>query len=63
MSRAGTPVTGGNVSLCNEDGETAIRPTPVIGMVGVIDDVELRVPMGSAQKAISWCFWAPLAMR
>ena len=42
----GTPVTGGNVSLCNEDGETAIRPTPVIGMVGVIDDVELRVPMG-----------------
>jgi len=42
----GTPVTGGNVSLSNEDGETAIRPTPVIGMVGVIDDVELRVPMG-----------------
>ncbi len=42
----GTPVTGGNVSLSNEDGETAIRPTPVIGMVGVIDDVELRVPIG-----------------
>jgi len=42
----GTPVTGGNVSLSNEDGETAIRPTPVIGMVGAIDDVELRVPMG-----------------
>ena len=41
-----TPVTGGNVSLSNEDGETAIRPTPVIGMVGVMDDVELRVPMG-----------------
>ncbi len=42
----GTPVTGGNVSLYNEDGETAIRPTPVIGMVGVIDDVERTVPMG-----------------
>jgi len=42
----GTPVTGGNVSLYNEDGETAIRPTPVIGMVGVINDVERRVPMG-----------------
>jgi phosphoribosylformylglycinamidine synthase len=46
----GTPVTGGNVSLANEDGETAIRPTPVIGMVGVMDDVELRVPMGFAAE-------------
>lgn len=41
-----TPITGGNVSLYNEDGETAIRPTPVIGMVGVIDDVKASVPMG-----------------
>ena len=46
----GTPVTGGNVSLANEDGETAIRPTPVIGMVGVMDDVGLRVPMGFAAE-------------
>ena len=46
----GTPVTGGNVSLANEDGETAIRPTPDIGMVGVMDDVELRVPMGFAAE-------------
>jgi len=34
-----TPVTGGNVSLYNETDGRAIYPTPVIGMVGVIDDV------------------------
>jgi phosphoribosylformylglycinamidine synthase len=34
-----TPVTGGNVSLFNETDGRAIYPTPVIGMVGVIDDV------------------------
>ncbi|MCR4425903.1 MAG: phosphoribosylformylglycinamidine synthase subunit PurL [Firmicutes bacterium] len=42
----GTPVTGGNVSFYNEDGETAIYPTPVIGMVGVLEDVSRRVPSG-----------------
>ena len=35
----GTPVTGGNVSLYNENPQGAIYPTPVIGMVGLIDDV------------------------
>jgi len=35
----GTPVTGGNVSLYNENPQGAVHPTPVIGMVGVIDDV------------------------
>ena len=34
-----TPVTGGNVSLFNETDGRAIYPTPVVGMVGVIDDV------------------------
>jgi phosphoribosylformylglycinamidine synthase len=34
-----TPVTGGNVSLFNETDGRAIYPTPVIGMVGVVDDV------------------------
>jgi phosphoribosylformylglycinamidine synthase II len=34
-----TPVTGGNVSLYNETDGQAIYPTPVIGMVGVIEDV------------------------
>ncbi|MFH1373288.1 MAG: phosphoribosylformylglycinamidine synthase subunit PurL [bacterium] len=34
-----TPVTGGNVSFYNEDPQTAVFPTPTIGMVGLIDDV------------------------
>ena len=41
-----TPITGGNVSLSNEDGQTPIRPTPAIGMLGVLDDVSLAVPSG-----------------
>lgn len=39
-----TPVTGGNVSLFNETDGQAIYPTPVIGMVGVIDDVDRITP-------------------
>ncbi len=35
-----TPVTGGNVSLYNENPNGAIFPTPVIGMLGLIEDVE-----------------------
>jgi len=35
-----TPVIGGNVSLYNESGGVAINPTPVIGMVGLLEDVE-----------------------
>jgi phosphoribosylformylglycinamidine synthase len=34
----GTPVTGGNVSLYNESPVSAVDPTPVIGMLGIIDD-------------------------
>jgi phosphoribosylformylglycinamidine synthase len=34
----GTPVTGGNVSFYNESPSGAIDPTPVIGMLGLIDD-------------------------
>ncbi|MCY7704771.1 phosphoribosylformylglycinamidine synthase subunit PurL [Bacillus safensis] len=33
-----TPVIGGNVSLYNESNGTAIYPTPVIGMVGLVED-------------------------
>lgn len=40
-----TPVTGGNVSLYNENPTGAIYPTPVVGMVGVIDDIEKHVRM------------------
>jgi phosphoribosylformylglycinamidine synthase II len=39
----GVPVTGGNVSFYNQTGETAILPTPVIGVLGVIEDVSRRV--------------------
>lgn len=35
-----TPVTGGNVSFYNEDPERKVYPTPVIGMLGIIDEVE-----------------------
>jgi phosphoribosylformylglycinamidine synthase len=41
----GTPVTGGNVSFYNQTGDTAILPTPVIGVLGVIDDVDRRTPL------------------
>jgi phosphoribosylformylglycinamidine synthase subunit PurL len=39
----GLPVTGGNVSLYNESPAGAIAPTPEIGVVGLLDDVSLRV--------------------
>jgi phosphoribosylformylglycinamidine synthase len=41
----GTPVTGGNVSLYNQTGEVAIHPTPVVAVLGVIDDVTRRTPI------------------
>jgi phosphoribosylformylglycinamidine synthase len=44
----GTPVTGGNVSFYNQTGATAINPTPVIGVLGVIADVTQRVQSGFA---------------
>ncbi|MDR2620455.1 MAG: phosphoribosylformylglycinamidine synthase II, partial [Propionibacteriaceae bacterium] len=42
----GTPVTGGNVSFYNQTGTTNIHPTPVVGMLGVFDDVRCRVTQG-----------------
>ncbi|ASL13128.1 phosphoribosylformylglycinamidine synthase subunit PurL [Mycobacterium intracellulare] len=42
----GIPVTGGNVSFYNQTGSTAILPTPVVGVLGVIDDVGRRIPTG-----------------
>jgi phosphoribosylformylglycinamidine synthase len=41
----GLPVTGGNVSFYNQTGTVAILPTPVIGVLGVIQDVRTRTPM------------------
>ncbi|MEO7196663.1 MAG: phosphoribosylformylglycinamidine synthase subunit PurL [Pseudonocardiaceae bacterium] len=42
----GVPVTGGNVSFYNQTGDTSILPTPVIGVLGVLDDVRRRIPTG-----------------
>ena len=46
----GTPITGGNVSLYNETKGVGIYPTPVIGIVGILDDVTKAVP-ADFQKA------------
>ena len=42
----GLPITGGNVSFYNQTADVAILPTPVIGVLGVIQDVRKRTPMG-----------------
>jgi phosphoribosylformylglycinamidine synthase len=42
----GIPVTGGNVSFYNQTGDVAIYPTPVVGVLGVIDNVARRIPSG-----------------
>ncbi|MCW2600458.1 MAG: purL [Frankiales bacterium] len=41
-----TPVTGGNVSFYNSTAGTPINPTPVVGVLGLLDDVARRTPMG-----------------
>ena len=46
----GVPVTGGNVSFYNQTGDVAINPTPVVGVLGVVDDVRRRVSMGFAAE-------------
>jgi len=42
----GVPVTGGNVSFYNQTGTVAVHPTPVIGVLGVHDDVRRRLSIG-----------------
>ncbi|HWJ65528.1 MAG TPA: phosphoribosylformylglycinamidine synthase subunit PurL [Nocardioides sp.] len=66
----GIPVTGGNVSLYNQTGETAILPTPVVAVLGVIEDVRRRTPssfqaagerivqLGSTHEELSGSEWA-----
>jgi phosphoribosylformylglycinamidine synthase II len=46
----GTPVTGGNVSFYNQTATTAINPTPVVGVLGLLDDVTRRTPMGFREQ-------------
>jgi phosphoribosylformylglycinamidine synthase len=66
----GIPVTGGNVSLYNQTGETPILPTPVVAVLGVIDDVTRRTPsawsvagervflLGETREELSGSEWA-----
>jgi phosphoribosylformylglycinamidine synthase II len=42
-SRLNTPVVSGNVSFYNQTGDTAVYPTPTIGMVGLIDEIEKHI--------------------
>jgi len=48
----GLPVTGGNVSFYNQTGFVAILPTPVIGVLGVIQDVRTRTPMSFTKAGL-----------
>lgn len=45
-----TPVTGGNVSFYNETQKYAVNPTPVIGMVGALQNAEKRIPQTFRQS-------------
>lgn len=47
------PVTGGNVSLYNTTGEESIYPTPVVGVLGVIEDVSRVVPSGFTDAGLT----------
>ncbi len=47
----GTPVTGGNVSFYNENPEGAVFPTPVIGMLGLVEDAERHATPSGFQAA------------
>ncbi|MBX3312149.1 MAG: phosphoribosylformylglycinamidine synthase subunit PurL [Microbacteriaceae bacterium] len=49
----GIPVTGGNVSFYNQTGDKPIFPTPVVGVMGVIDDVAARVPSGPQDAGLN----------
>ena len=44
------PVVSGNVSLYNETSERNILPTPVVGMVGLLDDLSNRCPAGFQEE-------------
>jgi phosphoribosylformylglycinamidine synthase len=49
-SELGTPVISGNVSLYNETGDQGVYPTPVIGMLGILDDVTRHCRMALANE-------------
>ncbi|GBD22461.1 Phosphoribosylformylglycinamidine synthase subunit PurL [bacterium HR29] len=57
----GIPVVSGNVSLYNETEGRAVYPTPVIGMVGLIEDVARHTKVGFPRAGLQvWLAGAPL---
>jgi len=59
----GTPVISGNVSLYNESGGLPIYPTPVIGMLGILDDVTQYCTMSPAPGDELFVFGASIEQR
>ncbi len=71
----GIPVTGGNVSFYNQTGGMPIMPTPVVGVLGILDNVDRRVRMGftapgnavfllgETREELSGSEWAHVAYR
>ncbi|MDP2871623.1 MAG: phosphoribosylformylglycinamidine synthase subunit PurL [Bacillota bacterium] len=55
----GTPVTGGNVSFYNETMGESIYPTPVVGMLGVLPDVEKRLATAFGPDGSLICLLTP----
>src|SRR5206468_2203771 len=49
----GTPITGGNVSFYNESADSAVYPTPVVGVVGLVDDYRLVLRSGFPAGGLS----------
>jgi phosphoribosylformylglycinamidine synthase II len=47
-----TPVTGGNVSFYNESGESAVYPTPIVGVVGMLEDYRLLLRQGFPSEGL-----------
>ncbi|MGJ0120386.1 phosphoribosylformylglycinamidine synthase subunit PurL [Williamsia sp. MIQD14] len=73
-AQLGIPVCGGNVSFYNQTGSTPILPTPVVGVLGVIDDVHRRIPtdigtepgetlilLGDTKDELDGSIWAQVA--
>ena len=55
-----TPITGGNVSFYNETLGKAIYPTPVLGVLGLIEDAECALGVGFSERRrcdrrAGWC--------
>jgi phosphoribosylformylglycinamidine synthase subunit PurL len=57
-----TPITGGNVSLYNETRGEAIYPTPVLGIVGILEQVEKAVSADFSQLGDAVLLLAPRSL-